>query len=302
MTNTLPCFRFAPSPNGHLHLGHALSALLNGQAAQATGGKLLLRIENIDTVRCTARLEADLLEDLARLGLRFEAEVWRQSDRFSVYGEALNRLEALGVTYRAYLTRAEIRRHVASQESSGVSWPRDPDGAPLYPRDELVLSGCEIARRRADGAPFALRLDMAAALSLVNRPLFWWEGASEFDARAALLAAWDEGQLIEADPAAWGDVVLARKDCPTSYHVSVVVDDAAQEVTDVIRGRDLYHATSVHRLLQELLGLPAPRYRHHRLIAANDGMKLSKSSGSQSLRERDFQISEIYSILDLVDR
>lgn len=273
-----PAFRFAPSPNGRLHLGHALSALLNARMARALGGRLLIRIEDIDAARCTPELEAGVLEDLAWLGLDWERPVRRQSEHFADYRAALNRLSAMGLLRKAFLTRGEIARAVARlEEERGAPWPCDPDGAPLYPGDEAVLAPEEIAAREAQGAPFALRLDMRAALARCKAPLSWQELPD------------DEGrgtpERLSADPARWGDVVLARKDTPTSYHLSVVVDDARQGVTHVVRGRDLFEATAVHRLLQVLLGLPEPLYRHHRLILDADGRKLSKSQGDTALAE-----------------
>ncbi|KAA5598293.1 tRNA glutamyl-Q(34) synthetase GluQRS [Blastochloris sulfoviridis] len=264
-----PVFRFAPSPNGYLHLGHALSALLNAAAARAAGGRLLLRIEDIDTSRCRPAFEAAILEDLAWLGLAWEEPVRRQSAHFDDYRAALGRLEAMGLAYPAVESRGEIRSFVAAREADGTAWPRDPDGVPLYPGAGACVDANEGARRMAVGAPYVIRLDMRAALERVGRPLDWPE----------------EGQgRVAADPAAWGDVVLARKDIPTSYHLSVVVDDALQGVTHVVRGQDLYAATAVHRLLQELLGIPVPSYRHHRLVLDDAGRKLSKSTGAVSLR------------------
>lgn len=273
-----PVLRFAPSPNGRLHLGHALSALLNARMARALGGRLLIRIEDIDAARCTPELEAGVLEDLAWLGLDWERPVRRQSEHFSDYRAALDRLAALGLLRKTFLTRGEIARAVARlEEERGAPWPCDPDGAPLYPGDEAVLSPAEIAARAAQGAPFALRLDMRAALGRCKAPLTWQELPDD-EARGA-------PSRLAADPARWGDVVLARKDTPTSYHLSVVVDDARQGVTHVVRGKDLFEATAVHRLLQVLLGLPEPLYRHHRLILDADGRKLSKSQGDTALAE-----------------
>lgn len=270
---TRPVFRFAPSPNGRLHLGHALSALLNADMARQAGGRLLLRIEDIDRARCTPELEAAMLADLAWLGLAWEEPVRRQSEHFSDYAAALDRLEATGLLYRGYLTRGEIRQAVADFEArEGTPFPRDPDGAPLYPGDAAVLPDEEIGARAASGAPFALRLDMDAALARLSAPLSWQELG-------------EEGHIarIAADPARWGDVVLARKDTPTSYHLSVVLDDALQGVTHVVRGRDLFEATAVHRVLQMLLGLAEPVYLHHRLVLGEDGRKLSKSQGDTAL-------------------
>lgn len=273
-----PVFRFAPSPNGHLHLGHALSALLNARAAVALKGRFLVRVEDIDRVRCTPDLEQDMFEDLAWLGVPLNEPVLRQSQAFSRYRVCLEKLQDMGLVYPAYLTRAEIRRFVAEKEAEGSSWPRDPDGAPVYPGDSAVLSMRERQARADSDAPFALRLDMAKALERIGRPLAWEEYGAEGP------ALFDPSAKIPADAAAWGDVILARKDTPTSYHLAVVADDAHQGITDVLRGQDLYHATSVHRVLQELLGLPAPRYRHHRLILGEDGRKLSKSSRDTSLK------------------
>ena len=269
-----PVFRFAPSPNGYLHLGHALSALLNADMARAAGGRLLLRIEDIDAARCRPEYEAAIFEDLAWLGLRWDEPVRRQSEHLDEYRAALARLDEMGLVYPAFESRAEISRLIAAREAEGP-WPRDPDGAPLYPGDAKHLSAAERARRIAAGEPYALRLDMQAALARAG-PLTWIE-----------TGAGPDGEIgtVPADPARWGDVVLARKDVPGSYHLAVVVDDAAQGVTDVVRGRDLFHATSVHRLLQALLGLPAPRYHHHRLLLDVDGRKLSKSTRATGLRE-----------------
>ena len=259
-------FRFAPSPNGYLHLGHALSALLNADRARASGGRLLLRIEDIDETRCRPEYEAAIYEDLRWLGLAWEEPVRRQSEHFADYRHVLGQLEAMGLVYTAFESRAEI---------AALATGRDPDGAPLYPGTAKTMTAAERNERIASGAPYALRLDMAAALARVPR-LAWEEtGAGPSG----------ETGTVVADPAAWGDVILARKDTPTSYHLAVVVDDAAQGVTDVVRGRDLFHATSVHRLLHALLGLPAPLYHHHRLLLDADGRKLSKSTQATGLRE-----------------
>ncbi|MEJ8476390.1 tRNA glutamyl-Q(34) synthetase GluQRS [Roseibium algae] len=282
-----PVFRFAPSPNGHLHLGHAFSAMLNFRAAKALDGRFLVRIEDIDKARCSPQLEADMLEDLEWLGLSWETPVFRQSEHFETYASALRSLEKRGLIYRAYLTRGEIKRFVATYEASGEKWPRDPDGAPLYPGDDAVLSPEEENARKDSDAAYALRLNMGLALQEVGSNLSWWEGPSEWFDGAETADSWYQGQRVLAEPADWGDVILARKDVPTSYHLSVVLDDARQDVSDVLRGRDLYHATSVHRLLQSLLRLPEPRYRHHRLVLGEDGRKLSKSRSDASLRELD---------------
>ncbi|WP_153771461.1 tRNA glutamyl-Q(34) synthetase GluQRS [Labrenzia sp. CE80] len=292
---TQPVFRFAPSPNGKLHLGHAFSALLNFRAAEALSGRLLLRMEDIDVVRCTPEYEAVIVEDLRWLGIGWEEPVLRQSEQFDDYRAALGRLEGLGLVYRAFLTRAEIKRYVADFEAGGDIWPRDPDGAPLYPGDSAVLSEQELTARRKGDAAYALRLDMKAALSRLEKPLSWWEGPAD-ESRARSVGDWNLGHDVVADPAAWGDVVLARKDTPTSYHLAVVVDDARQGITDVVRGKDIFPATSIHRLLQVLLSLPEPRYRHHELMLAENGQKLSKSNfdtSLQSLRASGVSIQDL---------
>jgi glutamyl-Q tRNA(Asp) synthetase len=264
-----PVFRFAPSPNGYLHLGHALSALLNARMAQAAGGRLLLRIEDIDEVRCRPEFEAAIYEDLGWLGLDFEQPVRKQSEHLDDYRAAIAKLDAMGLIYPSFESRTEIARLIAEREAkTGQSWPRDPDGGPRYPEFSKSLPEKERRRLIEAGAPYALRLDIAAALARTG-PLTWDEA----------------GETVAAEPAAWGDLILARKDIPNSYNLSVVVDDTAQGVTDVVRGRDLFPSTGFHRLLQSLLGLPAPRYHHHQLILDSDGRKLSKSTHATGLRE-----------------
>jgi glutamyl-Q tRNA(Asp) synthetase len=268
-----PVFRFAPSPNGYLHLGHALSALINADMARAANGRLLLRIEDIDLTRCRPEYEAAINEDLAWLGLAWEEPVRRQSEHFAAYGAALDRLFAMGLVYPSFESRADNARLVAARERTGA-WPRDPDGVPLYPGTAQELSADE-RRERMAREPYALRLDMAAALARTGT-LAWHETGRG-----------PEGETgrVPAAPAQWGDVVLGRKETPTSYHLAVVIDDALQEVTDVVRGEDLFRATSVHRLLQALLELPAPTYHHHRLIRDAEGRKLAKSTRATGLRE-----------------
>jgi glutamyl-Q tRNA(Asp) synthetase len=270
-------FRFAPSPNGYLHLGHALSALINFDMARALGGRLLLRIEDIDRTRCRPEYEAALYEDLAWLGIAWQEPVRRQSEHFDDYRAAFARLEALGLVYPSFESRAEIAALVAEREAAGAllePWPHDPDGAPLYPGTAKSLSAAERKRQIEAGAPYALRLDMAAAMARVGA-LEWAETGE---------GPGGETGAVAAAPVAWGDVVLARKETPTSYHLSVVVDDALQGVTQVVRGQDLFWSTSVHRLLQALLGLPEPTYHHHRLVLGPDGRKLSKSTRATALR------------------
>jgi glutamyl-Q tRNA(Asp) synthetase len=261
-----PVFRFAPSPNGYLHLGHAYSALLNQEMARQAGGRLLLRIEDIDLTRCRTEYEQAIYDDLEWLGLEWETPVRRQSEHFDDYASALGKLIKAGLVYPSWMTRSEAARLANSSQT-------DPQGVPLHPLIERDLDTAIISPRLAGGNPSAWRLNMDRAQAAAPSPLDWTECGS--------------GQSVTtaADPAAWGDVVIARKETPTSYHLSVVVDDALQGVTDVVRGLDLFAQTSIHRLLQELLGLPAPRYFHHKLIANRDGEKLAKSAASQPLRD-----------------
>jgi glutamyl-Q tRNA(Asp) synthetase len=269
-----PVFRFAPSPNGHLHLGHAYSALLNARLASESNGRFLLRIEDIDLTRAAPDLIEAIYADLAWLGLDWEKPVRQQSRHLPQYQDAVDRLAAQGLIYPSVLSRTDIRRLVDAFEADGRSWPRDPLGSPLYPGTERELTVEEHRQIIGSGRSFSLRLNMAAALSCVGTNLTWQETGNGPDG---------ETGVLHADPAAWGDVILSRSDAPGSYHLAVVVDDAAQGVTDVVRGQDLFHATAIHRVLQVLLELPEPRYRHHPLILAADGKKLAKSRGDTSI-------------------
>jgi glutamyl-Q tRNA(Asp) synthetase len=260
---TQPVFRFAPSPNGRLHLGHAFSALLNRALADRMGGVLLLRIEDIDPTRCRPELEQAIHDDLAWLGVRFDAVMPRQSSRMGAYRQALDTLAARRLTYRCVCSRGDIRAAVGSRPD----WPQDPDGAPLYP------GTCRAVEPSTD-RPSATRLATDRALALTGSGF----GYRRFDLAGAVTQ-------VAADPARWGDAVLARKETPTSYHLAVVVDDAAQGVTHVVRGQDLEAATDLHVLLQRLLGLPTPAYHVHALIRDAGGDKLAKSRGSPGLAE-----------------
>ena len=278
-------FRFAPSPNGDLHLGHAYSACLNFDMARASGGRLLLRMEDIDPARCRPEYEIDIKDDLAWLGLSWEEPVRRQSEHVETYRKALEELIERGLVYPAFLSRSEVKRRVEECEREGLAWPRDPDGTPLYPLDERDADPDEAKRRIASGERHLWRLNMARAVtSLKGMPLGWSEeGAGKVE-------------RIVADPEAWGDVVLWRWDAPASYHLAVVIDDALQGVTKIVRGMDLYWSTPIHRLLQTLLDLPEPHYHHHRLILDETGAKLSKSlrsTGLRMLREDGASASDI---------
>ena len=290
---TLLTFRFAPSPNGELHLGHAYSALLNQKLARAAGGRLLLRIEDIDTTRCTPQFEAGMLADLKWLGLGWEEPVRRQSEHFAEYGATLDRLIREELVYPAFMSRGEIRAFITDSERRGRDWPRDPDGVPLYPPADKALPVKERKRRIADNAPFAWRLDVGAAMARVGKDLAWAEFVDE-----TLSAT----RSVEARPQDWGDVIVARRDIPTSYHLAVVMDDALQGVSHVVRGQDLFSATGVQRLLQEILELPRPTYFHHRLILGPNGRKLSKSlkdTGLAALRDAGASPDDIRGMVGL---
>jgi glutamyl-Q tRNA(Asp) synthetase len=263
---TFPVLRFAPSPNGALHLGHAYSALINDRIAAEINGRVLLRIEDLDRTRCKPQFEGAIIEDLTWLGLRFPASPRRQSEHANDYAAALSRLNEQGLVYPCFCSRAEIARASNGQ--------RDPDGAPLYSGTCRALSPAEARDRLARGDKAAFRLDMRRAVDAGPARLCWTE--------------FGEGAIPAQHPAApevWGDIVLRGRDLAASYHLAVVADDALQGVTDVVRGRDLLAATAVHRLLQAVLGLAEPRYRHHRLVLDQTGEKLSKSRQSWSLAE-----------------
>jgi glutamyl-Q tRNA(Asp) synthetase len=285
---TVPVFRFAPSPNGHLHLGHAYSALLNQQMARGAEGRLLLRMEDIDRERCTPELEQTMQEDLHWIGFDWEKPVRRQSEHFAVYRAALDRLINMELVYPAFLSRSEIKHEIETL-GGNESWPRDPDGALLYPPADRQLSIRERERRISEGQPFSWRLNMDHALKHIGEPLFWSEIAPA-------------KRAVEAAPRVWGDVIIARKDMPTSYHLSVVIDDALQGITHVVRGKDLFQATSVHRLLQRIFDIEPPVYHHHALILDHDGEKLSKSrkdTSLRSLRQGGVTCQEIHALVGL---
>jgi glutamyl-Q tRNA(Asp) synthetase len=265
-----PVFRFAPSPNGFLHLGHARSALINAELAMRHQGRFLLRIEDIDLQRSRPEYVDAIAHDLAWLGLTWEQPVLRQSTRFHAYSAALVDLEAQGLVYPCFCSRGEIMKALGAR---GGEQRRDPDGTPLYPMTCKHLSTAERHERRLS-EPFVLRLDSEKALAQTGKLVFanWNPETNDRDSRTA-------------DPEKWGDVVLKRKDTPTSYHLAVVVDDAFQGVTHVVRGADLAEATHLHVLLQALLGLPSPLYHHHALVLDETGQKLSKSIASTSIRD-----------------
>jgi len=266
MTATPVVTRFAPSPTGYLHLGHVRSALEGWRAARTAGGRFLLRLEDIDQGRCRDEFAAAILDDLAWLGLAWDGPVRRQSEHFDDYRRALNRLATLGVIYPCFCTRRAIRAEIA--RAGGA--PQGEAG-PLYPGTCRRLGPTEREEKRDSGLDYALRLDLARAQDLTG-PLEWVEESG------------GEPRRVLADPAALGDLVLARKEAPASYQLAVTVDDAIQRVTLVTRGEDLAPSTHIHRLLQALLGLPTPRYRHHELLTDATGRRLAKRDRATTIR------------------
>ncbi|MFY0614475.1 MAG: tRNA glutamyl-Q(34) synthetase GluQRS [Hyphomicrobiaceae bacterium] len=274
MERSRPTFRFAPSPTGELHIGHALSAMNAWHWARRLDGRFLLRIEDIDVGRSRAHFVDQIFDDLRWLGFDWETPVRRQSEHFDAYRAQAQRLEAMGLLYPCFATRREIADAVAKV----ADHPTDPDGAPLYPHLHKHMASREVEDRKAAGQPLALRLDLDRALAAArqingNAPITY----TSLDGHGA-------HQTVTAQPERWGDAVIVRKDVPASYHLAVVTDDASQGVSHVTRGRDLRAATDLHRLLQTLLGLPAPLYHHHRLILDDGGAKFSKRRGAVSLR------------------
>jgi glutamyl-Q tRNA(Asp) synthetase len=255
--------RFAPSPTGYLHKGHAFSALTAFETARRVGGRFVLRIEDIDFTRCRPQFEAAIIEDLAWLGLAWETPVLRQSEHTADYLAALETLRARGLVYRSFATRKTVAAAMLSA----------PHGAPDGYRG-AALPAVEEAARLAAGETFAWRLDLGSAQDAAG-PLGFVESGDGPRGERGTIA-------VDAGPA--GDVVLARKDVGVAYHLAVVVDDARQGITDVVRGQDLFEATHVQRLLQALLGLPEPRYHHHRLLAGPDGRRLAKRDKAETLR------------------
>lgn len=267
MSASEPVFRFAPSPNGYLHLGHAYSALYAAHWAERLGGRFLLRMEDIDPGRSKPEFAEAVLKDLAWLGLSWERPVLAQSTRVAAYDAAIRHLDRLGLVYACFCTRGEIAARATG---------RDPDGAPLYPGTCRHLDPHEVAARNQAGVPMQIRLDTAKAVQLAGMLTY----------SVAAPNPGDRPQIHYARPARWGDVVLKRKDAPASYHLAVVVDDAFQGVTHVTRGTDMEAATDIHVLLQMLLGLKTPLYTFHKLLLGSDGRKLSKSEGAKALRVR----------------
>ncbi len=277
-------FRFAPSPNGYLHLGHAFSALINQKICKSVNGKMLLRLENTDISRCRNRYEDAIVEDLTWIGFEWQGEIRRQSDHFDHYAGILDDLEHEGLAYPSFLSRRQINYLVAEkEEASGISWPLDPDGAVHYPGSEYNLDPETRQQMRDDHPNFAMRLNIREAQNWLVRQipgaLTWREKDYESKVSGASV------KQVNCHPEQWGDLVLGRQEIPASYHLACVVDDGLQGITHIVRGKDIYPATAIHRLMQEVLGLPDPMYFHHELIVDEEGNKFSKRHGQTSLRE-----------------
>lgn len=266
LTSSQPLLRFAPSPNGYLHLGHAYSALITDRWAREMGAQWLLRMEDIDLQRSRPEFVQAIYEDLTWLGLTWPKPVLVQSTRFDAYKSAAEKFSNMGILYPCFCSRKQIKASATEQT--------DPDGAPIYPGTCKHLTPSEISNRLAEKVPVQYRLDMAKAIALVGPLTFTTTGPTPSD----------RPKISYANPARWSDVVIQRKGTPTSYHLSVVVDDAAQNITHVTRGRDMQAATDIHILLQFLLNLPSPIYTFHKLILDDENNKLSKSIRSHSLR------------------
>ncbi|MBL4603633.1 MAG: tRNA glutamyl-Q(34) synthetase GluQRS [Emcibacteraceae bacterium] len=277
--------RFAPSPSGDLHLGHGYSAKLNYDFAEKHSGTFILRIEDIDHLRCKSEFEQSIFDDLNWLDLKWQTPIRRQSEHFDDYKKALDKLDQMGLLYPCFCTRKDIRSEIEDSSRAPHMRPKlGPEGI-IYPGICRDLSHKEQTQKIADGIPHALRFNMAKALSLITEPLYWTDLKT--------------GEQL-ADPEMLGDVVLARKDFPTSYHLSVVIDDHIQNISHVIRGQDLYYASHFHRLLQHLLGLNKLIYDHHPLLSTPDGNRLAKRDKSitlKSLRESGVRPDELDQII-----
>jgi glutamyl-Q tRNA(Asp) synthetase len=284
--------RFAPSPTGFLHLGHAYAALTAFESARKAGGRFLLRVEDIDKTRCRPDYESSILEDLRWIGLSWEQPVRRQSEHFADYAAALEKLDAAGLLYPCFCTRKEIAEEIARAGIAPQASELSPEG-PLYPGTCRGLPEAARGARIAEGAPYALRLDVARAQQRIARDLTFEESGR---------GPHGETGIQIARPELFGDVVLARKELPASYHLAVVVDDALQGVTLVTRGKDLFPATHIQRLLQALLEVSTPAYAHHRLILDSQGKKFSKRDRAATLaglRESGATADDVQAMLQI---
>ena len=298
-----PIFRFAPSPNGLLHLGHAYSALYNQKICKTNNGIMLLRMEDTDLARCSRHFEEAIVEDLTWIGFEWHGDIRRQSDQLSTYSNILENLTAEGLVYPAFMSRNQIRHHItAYTQMTGKSWLTDPDGAAHYPTHERHLDEDRRKQMRIEQPNHAWRLNIDEAQNWFkrqhSRPLTWGEMIYDQKITSSERAIDD----ILCEPQQWGDVVLGRKEIPASYHLASVIDDDIQNISHVVRGKDIFHATSIHRLLQEILDINAPIYCHHDLILDEDGKKYSKRHADTSLRalrQAGLQRDDIYKMIKL---
>jgi len=284
--------RFAPSPNGYLHLGHVYSAKISQKIAENSSGKFFLRIENIDVGRCNKEFEKTIYDDLSWLGIKYQNNVRRQSDHFKNYEVFIKSLRDLGLIYPCWATRSEIKKEIKKKLTSLSTWPIDPDGQYIYPGIYKNISKAKRSNLMLSGRDFSWRMNIEKALIYAEEKygskIFFYEKGLEPLGR----------RLIE--PKLYGDFVIGRKEIPTSYHLSVTVDDAEQNINLVTRGVDLYPATSIHRLLQVILNFPQTEWYHHELLREENGIKLSKTNNStsiKSLREKGFSKNKIFSII-----
>ncbi|MCF6321989.1 MAG: tRNA glutamyl-Q(34) synthetase GluQRS [Rhizobiaceae bacterium] len=279
-----PVFRFAPTPNGYLHLGHAYAALYNQKICKAHQGTMLLRMENTDIGRCSTQYEDAILEDLEWIGFKWQGDIRRQSEHFDYYRSILDGLEARGLVYPAFLSRNQVKKQIEDwQQKNGETWPRDPDGGVHYPGNDRKLEEINRAELRLENPNFARRLDIEAAQNSLDRDkadnLSWQEVECDDEGAGA------KTTTIKCELGRWGDVVMGRLEIPASYHLACVIDDGIQGITHVVRGEDMEPSTSIHRLLQEVLEIDEPVYCHHALIVDENGVKYSKRYGDTGLRE-----------------
>ncbi len=284
--------RFAPSPNGYLHLGHAYSAFISSELAKKSCGKFFIRIEDIDLGRCKKKYEENIYKDLNWLEIKYEKNIIKQSECFDKYERYIKKLRDLNLIYPCWASRSEIKKFILSKSINKTSWPIDPDGQYIYPKIYKDISKAERSNLMLSGLDFSWRLDIEKAMSFAQEKL----GNKIFFEEIGLEP---KGKRI-LEPNLYGDFIIARKEIPTSYHLSVIIDDAEQGINLVTRGLDIYPATSIHRLLQIILNLPETQWYHHNLLREDSGRKLSKTNKStsiKSLRERKIKKDEIFSLI-----
>ena len=288
--------RFAPSPNGYLHLGHAYSASVASKLAQISGGKFFIRIEDIDLGRCKKEYEENIYKDLNWLEIKYEENIIKQSECFDNYERYVKKLRDLNLIYPCWASRSEIKKTILKKSSSKSSWPIDPDGQYIYPEIYKNISKAERSNLILSGSKFSWRLNVKKAMNFAQEKL----GNKIFFEELGLEP---KGKRI-LEPNLYGDFIIARKEIPTSYHLSVTVDDAEQGINLVTRGLDIYPATSIHRLLQIILNLPETKWYHHNLLREDSGEKLSKTNKStsiKSLRDKKIKKDEIFSLIKAIE-